>query len=172
MTIEELLKNIFATLPIITINGKDSKPNFDFGSHEDLLKYIDHKNKQGVAKYPLVWLETPVSFKGDTQGEIALKLVLATVSNSELSNTERLQVTFKTTLDPLLVNVKKALQRSGATRITDKKNNVRTNHFNYGVKELGSKKEKQATVDIWDAIKFECKVIVNEMCDCDFNINY
>lgn len=155
--VEKRLKELFNTLPEIEVNGKNYKPQFDFGSHKDLLKFLNQKAKEGGTVYPLIWLETPIEKVGkENRITVDLKLVLATLTNSEISNIERLNLTFGTTLVPLYKNVLKALQQSGFTQIRNKGKNKRTDFFNYGVKE----NENQAT-DVWDAIKFECDLEIN-----------
>ncbi|BFP39497.1 hypothetical protein FGF1_03420 [Flavobacteriaceae bacterium GF1] len=156
MIVEERLIPIFDTLPAQTIGGSDYIPHFDFGSHRDLLLYLNHKSKKGGKRYPLTWLQTPFKVTGDKRLEVRLKLVLATLSNGEMSNRERLEVTFKPTLYPLLINVKKALNRSGFTRILDADRNVQTNFFKYGFNG------QNEVTDIWDAIKFECLLEMTE----------
>lgn len=173
IVVESSLKNIFATLPAEVENGKEFKPVYDFGNQKELLCFINSQNKLGATKYPLIWLETPVSMTGKpNQKEVNLTLVLATLSKYELSNTQRLETTFKNTLFPLLENVLKALKRSGKTRIKDEGNIKTTNYFNYGVKDLRQKNESQVSNDIWDAIKLECKIEITANCGCDIKINY
>lgn len=181
--VEQRLKELFETLPVQTIDGSDYKPAFDFGTHEDLLKYLKYKRKEGGKIYPLIWLETPIVKNGKEERlKIELKLVIATLTNSEISNTERLQLTFKTTLVPLYDNIQKALMQSGFTRILNADKNKRADFFNYGVKDTNKKtnvynygisdtnKEKHLATDIWDAIKFECDL---EITECkQKNINY
>lgn len=157
MIVEERFISLFDTLPVQTVDGSDYKPFFGFGSQRDLLLYLNHKSKEGGKRYPLVWLQTPFQTTGDKRLEMKLKLVLATLSDSGMSNVERLQVTFVPTLYPLLENVKKALNHSGFTRILNAERNVRANFFKYGFNG-----ENEVT-DIWDAIKFECEL---EMVDC------
>ena len=167
--VEERLKELFATLPIITVDNSDYKPQFDFGTHEDLLRYLNHKAKEGGKVYPLIWLETPIVKKGkENRINIDLKLVLATLTTAELSNTERLEITFKPNLVPLYNNILKALRKSGFTRIIDADKNKRTDFYNYGVKD--KKEQRNIATDIWDAIKFECEL---ELTNCkQKNINY
>lgn len=162
---EEKFIEIFDTLPEMSIGGGSYKPIFDFGSQEDLLHYLNQKNNQSYTKYPLVWIETPFSSTGKERLSIKSKLILATLSNGKISNRERLELTFKPTLYPLLANVKKALNHSGMTRILEPDKNVQINFFKYNVD-----KEGNFASDIWDAIKFECDL---EMKDCPLRtINY
>ena len=169
--VEESLKELFATLPIITVDNLEYMPQFNFGTHEDLLCFLSHKAKEEGKIYPLIWLETPVEKKGkENKINIDLTLVLATLTSSEISNVERLEVTFKPTLIPLYNNVLKALRQSGFTKIVNAENNKRTDFYNYGVNEKNENEKKNITTDIWDAIKFECELQIRK--DCKKNINY
>lgn len=169
IVVEDRLKELFATLPpIIGDSGAEFKPVYDYGTQEDLLRLIRDLNKQqGVTKYPMIWLETPIKQTGDEIPiYVDLKLILATQSNATLSNRERLEETFKKTLFPLLDNVKKSLRLSGFSRIMNPDNNVETKYYNFT--EIEQKIGK--ATDIWDVIKFECEV---RFTDCPLrNINY
>lgn len=171
--VEYDLKMLFDTLPDLTIDDESYKPMFDFGNHEDLLKYLEQKDREEGETYPLIWLETPITLTGsEDKKSFDLKLVLATQTSAEISNVERLEITFKPTLIPLYKNILKALNQSGFTQIIKKEQNKTTNYYNYGVRQIGKKREEQAAIDIWDAIKFECKLEVTDACDCDLKINY
>jgi hypothetical protein len=164
IVIESRLESLFATLPLITVQGSDYQPAYNFGSHADLLIYLNNKRKEGGKVYPLIWLETPIEDTGkNNRVTTPLKLILATLSTTQLSNKERLILSFDTTLIPLYDNIYKALRMSGFTTILSPEDNKRTKYYNYGV-------EKTEATDIWDVIKFECKV---EFTDCEQEvINY
>ena len=159
--VERRLNELFDSLPVIVDdNAKEFKPTFNFGTHEDLLRFLDHKKKQNVSFYPIIWLETPFTLAGvEHRKTFDLKLVLAQLSNYELSNKQRLEITFEKTLEPLYRNVLKALKEGGFTRIINSENNKVTNHYNYSVVEKG--KDKQFASDVWDAIKFECELQID-----------
>lgn len=164
--VEERLEELFDTLPLITVGGSDYKTAFDFGSHKDLLKFLAMKKKEGGKFYPLIWLETPFTESGkEDRISIDLKLILATLTNAEISNKERLEVTFKPALIPLFENIYKAFRMSGFTKIINPEDNKKTKHYNYGV---DGKEERPS--NIWDAIKFECEL---ELTECKQEIiNY
>lgn len=165
MIVEEKLANLFDTLPSMSIGSGSYKPNFDFGSHDELLAYLNDKSKQTGNTYPLIWVETPFSSVGKEKLEVKANFVLATVSNKDFSNRKLIDLTFRPTLYPLLKNVKKALMQSGFTRILEQEKNVTTNFFKYNVQGEGN-----FATDPWDAIKFECKI---EVRDCpQRTINY
>ena len=155
--VEDRLHELFNTLPEITGNVTNFKPSFGFGTYEDCVKFLAHKAKEGVKHYPLVWLETPFTRTGkENRFQFPLKLILAEKSNAEMSNLQRLDITFKPMLVPLYNNVLTALNKSGFTKILKPEKNKATNYFNFGVDG-----KTQAT-DIWDAIKFECELEMDE----------
>lgn len=158
MNPQSRLLEAFDTLPTMSISGQGFKPAVDLGSSEDLLRYMNSKSKENKSLYPLIWFQTPFPTTGDKVFDFKLKMVLSTLSNAEMSNRQRLDITFKTTLDPLLVNVKRLLTFSGFTRILDADKSIQTNFFKYNHEEGGN-----AATDIWDALKFECRI---EMKDC------
>lgn len=167
--VESRLKELFPTLPNITdIDSVEHKPKFDFGTEEDLHVFINDNRDAKTNTYPLIWIQTPFTTNGkEPKLGCKLKLILAVNSNSKLTNSERLEISFKTILVPLFENVIKAFNRCGFITLRNRENEKRTNFFNYGVKQ--GETESQAT-DIWDAIKFECEI---EMSDCALReINY
>lgn len=168
--IEEKLAPLFKTLPPITSKGKEFKVLYKFGTKEDLLKYLNKNAKDGGKQYPLIWLETPIVATGNSyRVKSSLKFIIATLNvKSEMDNSQRLEITFKRTLYPLLENVIKAFKKSGFTRMIEEEKNKRTNYFNYGFKE---KNENSSIKDIWDAIKFECELEFKN-CEQKQNINY
>ena len=161
--VEERLKELFATLPKITVGQSSFAVSFDFGSHKDLLRFMNSQRKfQGGVSYPLIWLETPIEREVMRDGRInlsGLTLILATLSNSQQSNNERLENTFKPTLIPLQKLVLESLLKSGFTQIINDGQRSETNYYNYGVNES----EHEAT-DIWDVIKIELDLIMDSKC--------
>ncbi len=167
--VEERLQELFATLPTITVAGKAHQPLYDFGSHKDLLRYMNSERKEkGAVQYPLVWFETPVTTpevrNGNLEG-VGISLILATLTKSQFSNRARLDITIKPTLEPLRDDVINALNKSGFTTIVNDKQIDRTIYYNYGVDE-----EQTQTTDIWDAIKLDLQI--NMTSNCLRNINY
>ena len=161
--VEERLKELFATLPKITVGQSSYPVNFDFGSHKDLLRFMNSQRKfQGGVSYPLIWLETPFERDVMRDGHInlsGLTLILATLSDSEQSNTTRLELAFKTTLIPLSKLVLESLRKGGFTQIINDGQRTETNYYNYGVDETESQ-----TTDIWDVIKIELDIIMDNQC--------
>ena len=173
---EERLLELFDTLPPIKVGGKCYVVNSEIGTPKDLNRYLNLKRKEveniGGNIYPILWIQTPILPNGNEfYKEFPLSIVLATLTNSEMSNKERLKTTFADTLNPLFDNVLKALRMSGFTQILTETGDFntefrRSNHYNYGTPE-GT---QHITTDIWDAILLECNVSMNT--NCLTNINY
>lgn len=160
-----LIGSIFETLPIMTIRDIEFKPLFEYGSHEDLLLFLKQVNHlKNKPHYPLIWLETPLAVEDSSRGiynTTNLNLVIATLSDQDKLNKERMETTFKEVLYPLLSNIKIALSRNGVTNFSDF---TKTLHFNY------SPTEKEAS-EIWDAIQVQVKVRFKKNCEIK-NIYY
>ena len=161
--VEERLKELFEALPQINVSGKSYNISYGFGSHKDLLRFMNSERKfRGGVEYPLIWLETPIErdVRRDKKIDLAgLTLILATLSNAEKSNVERLEVTFKPTLIPLYDMVIKALKRSGFTQIINNGEQKVTTFYNYGVNE-----EEHEATDIWDVLKIQLDLIMDNTC--------
>lgn len=160
----KVLSEILDDLPVITdINGNDFKPVFDYGTQADLLKFLSLKKKSKSTGnvYPLVWLQTPVSFAKENEIEVAnVNFVLATISDRNISNRTRTTNSFVQILDPLQASVEKAINVHEGTRVSRYNQDI-MKYFNYE-----NDLEKGAT-DIWDAISFRVNLEIN--LDC---INY
>ena len=116
------------------------------------------KNKSAREVYPLIWLETPVEFKSNNIFvESEITLVVATISNSALTNRERTDITFATTLDPLIDNIISAVNAYKGTTL-DKNTIVTKKYFKF------DSDESNKATDIWDAIKLKFDMNFNKDC--------
>ncbi|MEN8122411.1 MAG: hypothetical protein ABFS35_18850 [Bacteroidota bacterium] len=138
----------------MTINGKEYKPVFDFGTKEQLVANLSLRRKAGERYYPLIYLETPI----EESRNVELRLILATMNKrTDMRNVDRLKWTFEDTLEPLRDNVVHALIRSGIFRRnedTPDRNYKGEKHFNYHL-----------TPDIWDAIVYETSFRYEDNCE-------
>jgi len=161
--VEERLGELFATLPKIVVESSSYNVSYGFGSHKDLLRFMNSERKfKGGVEYPLIWLETPIErdIARDGRSELTgMSLILATLSDAKLSNLERLEVTFKPTLIPLYNSVLKQMKYSGFIQLVNNGEQKVTTFYNYGVNE----KETEAT-DIWDVLKIEMDIIMSGEC--------
>lgn len=154
----KILQTVFASLDPIKIGSSKYQPVFHYGSHADLLKFLRMKRKENVAYYPLVWVETPITLTGYPFGESNVNIVMATLSTSSLSNLERTDLTFGTTLNPLLDDVLYRLKSTKQTSLVDRNNQTITKYFNYDTDS------SHGVPEIWDAISLKCTIRFNFNC--------
>lgn len=159
--VEDRLRELFNTLPQIDYDGNLYTPIFDHGNPNDLNKFIRQEEK----KYPLIWLESEYpEDKTDLHTvNVSLSIILATYSGDlNQDNSQRLEDKFKKVLIPLLDNIDKAFERGNTILFEDRNYRV-TKFFNYG------KNQKHTSTDIWDAIKLEVDLNINDYCLKPFN---
>ena len=167
IVVEERIRDVLAGLPSTPIMYDNVltpfRHVFDWGTKEDLNIFLQQEKKQ----YPLIWLETgfeETHNNAEKTVEVAISLKIATYGiNPSLFNQERLNLTFKEVLFPLLENVRKTFERSNIVQI-DGQNWDITKFYNYGTST------KTETTDIWDALKFDVNLIIND--DCIVPVNY
>lgn len=153
--LESVLGNITGELS----GGRVFNPTLQYGSHADMLRYIRSVDKSHTVKYPLIWVETPFSTDHDYRkktGETNLTIILATLSNQELSNTSRVHTTMAKTLEPLYAKVSEALINSKPTSIAG--STGKEVYFNY------DSDEEKSMSDIWDAIKMTVTIRFKYSC--------
>jgi len=157
IVVEDRLRELFATLPVINISGTDFGMVFDFGTAEDLEIFL----KQEQKKYPLIWLETGFEETHNTYEDaldVSVSLKIATSGfDSTLLNQVRLTTTFKDVLIPVLENVRKAFERSNTVLLQSTEFKV-TKYYNYG------SDNSQEQSEIWDAIRFDVDLKFNSDC--------
>ena len=163
--VEESLKKLIEQIPEIQINAALSrKPSFHWGDELELGKYI--KLRDGAA-YPLIWLlpgeDTYISKGGARYNKVEriCSFVLATrETRKELLNTERYRRSYDIVLNPLLDYLLTCLTKSNIVEQLDNEFIV-LREPNYSAES-----EKNATIDIWDAIKFDIKLRFKDNINC------
>jgi hypothetical protein len=162
IVVESVLQNLFATLPPIEVIGADNsvklfEPTFDFGNKEDLAILL----KQEIKIYPLIWLESGFTETHNTRRDevsVELSFKIATYGlNSTLLNQQRLKGTMEQVLFPVLENVRKALERSNVVLLKGEDWEI-TKYYNYGGDNI------QETPHVWDAIRFDVSLTLNNNC--------
>ena len=154
IVVEERLTDMFALLPLID----GFKPVYHFGDGKELNKFIiESKHKV----YPLIY-QTSYEEIQDTKSDyvdVDLELVLAVQTRTDLYNTERWATTYRNVLMPLLSNIDTIFKQSGIIR-SDYKYRLRKRP-NYSQTDS---KDKNATVDILDALVFNLNVEITSDC--------
>jgi hypothetical protein len=174
MTSPELvLKQIFAQLPVSVIDGENYPVTFSWGSQKDCNKHLD--SIKSTNKYPLIWYVPNEVTRNVDEQDVRIKLIIAKNSQNQTSlNPEVWEREFETVLDPLLVNVRKALERSNKTMIIGNTDTVYRS-ANYSADEFKSEGSQTETkqIDIWNVIVFECdlKILSDAFCVQTINFN-
>ena len=152
----EILENTFNLMPELDVDGVKFKHQFEFGSHEDLLKFLELKRRGDAKTYPLIWLETPYKVERDTtsNGTAPTNLIIANLSNQDMLNRQRMETSFKKVLMPVLDDMLKVLKYGKATSYDEYDT---TYFFNY------APSEKEGS-DIWDVIKLELVIKYKKNC--------
>lgn len=161
--VEDRLREMFNQLPPhINVDLNASFPiKFKYGDNLELLSFLK-QNQGSESPYPLIWLVYP--YEEDHQRTHVkidgMSLILASETNMNMFNEERIETTYKQILFPLYENIKVLFEQSNII-ITD--GTFRVSKFpNYSSEELPG--EENQTVDIWDALKitFDCQI--NDWC--------
>lgn len=144
--VEDKLKELFATLPDVVWTNPQTDlqetftPIFQWGNEMDFNEFIKQENVFN----PIIWLDTDYSEEGSEEGlDIDIDLIIPILTaSSGMFNEERLDLSFRNILQPLLQNVLKAIKRSNTFILLD--NNYKAKKFyNFGVREVRSIKDKQ-----------------------------
>jgi len=152
----KVLADIFDSIPPIDMGGREYKLKFQYGSHEDLMKFLELNRRMNSNAYPLVWLTTPYEVSRDRRGNgsAPTNLIIANLSSQDMLNVDRMATSFKLVLFPILDEILYTLKKSKATKYSDYST---TYFFNY------SPSSKEAS-DIWDAIKLSLDIEFNPNC--------
>ena len=157
----KILEERLSGLDPIVSGGTSFTPVFGYGSKKDLMAHLRSERKDGESYYPLVWLMTPFKTTGDHyitgRAEAEIDLIVATLTNRDISNKERVRITFENTLEPLLENIVRSLRYGGNTGIQDGVFNVEK-FFGYDTDS------SNAASDVWDAITLQVKIKLKYIC--------
>jgi len=160
---EEKLGDILDLLPVVKdANDNEFKPFYNWGTQDVLNKYLTIEKNQ--LNYPLIWLvngkDEYDEFRQKAKRNNA-RLVIAMHSDKvDEFNPFIYQTDYKMILNPLLDNIIKALERSNISNIYEGSYSIERLP-NYSVTSRG---DKNKTVDIWNAIVFDCSIEINSKC--------
>ena len=161
IVVEQRLQELFATLPPVAIPNASDVPVdhsifFDWGTIEDLNILIKQEDV-----YPLLWLETGFeeihnNQKNEVSVDLSFKIATSGL-NSSLLNQQRILSTFNLVLIPTLENIRKAFERSNIVVLENQDWNI-TKFYNW------SDAENLETSQIWDALRFDVSLVINNDC--------
>lgn len=155
---EHRIRDIVDTIPSIRVNSNySSTPNFHWGDEKELNRWLQEKKE---AAYPLIWLlPTPDDYKSrGFEVEKKCEFIISTRENAtELYNDQRYIKSFETVLNPITERLIHGLNTSSISDLI-KQEWVLTKFPNY------SNSSKNATIDLWDAVKLVISVRFNDNC--------
>jgi hypothetical protein len=103
LIVEDKLKEAFAYLPeMVGQDGNLYKPLFKVGDEYELYAFF--AQSQGTTKYPLIWLVRPF-IETHNKNEVVidnLTFIVAVETNAQMTDSERMDLTFKPILIPLV----------------------------------------------------------------------
>lgn len=155
----KILSEALSNLDPINIGEIEYKPQFMYGSNTDMLIFLNHKKQQGGDLYPLIWIETPMSvdYENEVFANADVNVIIATLTKRDLSNIQRMEITFNSVLLPVAEMALESLEsQDGIYHIEDEK--TVTKYFNYDTND------ENVSSDIWDVIRMQIKLKFNINC--------
>ncbi len=154
---EHRIKEIVASIPAIRLNDDFTlKPQFSWGSKKELNRWLQEKKD---AAYPLIWL-MPSKDDYSNSGKLLTKectLIIATrEAKKDLFNEERYIKSFDVVLNPLATYLTDGFILSSTTESPEDWEIEK--YPNY------SESDKNATIDLWDALTLKINVTFNDNC--------
>ncbi len=154
--VEDRFSEMFNYLP--KFDGYDIV--FKIGTHLDLMSFF--MQSTGADNYPLLWLERPFVEEHTNRSKVSLpnlKFVLAVETNNVILDEERMELTFKPYLMPI---VDKLLDLFITSNIVSWDGNFTVTKFpNYS----NSEANEHGFADVWDAVKLEMSnLIISDDC--------
>lgn len=165
---EYSIRDIIATIPAIQLNPSlTAKAKFHWGDEKELNRYIQLKKEDS---YPLIWLlPSPDIYTGAYYQKVEkdCTFIIATREvRKDLFNDQRYIKTFDLVLNPLTANL---IQGLTSSNISDRiGSDIEINKYpNYSADS-----ENNGTIDLWDAVKLEIKVLFLDNRPCLKEIYY
>ena len=159
LVVEEKVNDVLSQLP--TILG--DSPIYAWGDEKHLNKWIELKPNT----YPLIYQTSKEEVHNYRTEVVTTKwrAILATQNkNTSLTNDERWALAFRNVLNPLADYIIDGFEQGGFTIVNNSVNIARYGNYGDG--------NQHFTIDIWDAITFECDLeIQGKTCVGTLNFN-
>ena len=135
------------------------KPTFMYGDEQELIMYLKLFSESSEI-YPIIWLIQPYKekHKGKRVYLDNISFVLATSTNRNMLNKDRMESTFKKILIPLYDNMMEIFKYCNTIDLAETNNVIKYP----GYKNIDG--DKNRTVAIWDAIKLDLSCSINDNC--------
>lgn len=161
--VENRLVEAFDLLPAMGISEEAPdgfKPVYEWGNEYHLIKLLKSFEDNGKTPYPLIY---QVSNSSDQnykrqEAEVRLSLILAVRNTqTEQLNGNRWAMTYKDILYPLASNIEQMFAKGSIFTAWSKEYTL-TSFPNYG------NGKENFTTDIWDALRFDTTITINNNC--------
>jgi hypothetical protein len=173
MIIGEALKSVFSGLTI-EIANKTYDVQFHYGDQKELQQWILMRNSLKLQKYPLIWYVTN-GYEQVTNDKFKVEsqLILFQSTKREYLNTQRSNLTYLNSLNPLYLLVNKVLSRNPYLSIMNNGKPLKCkDEPNYGVQvneqsdfqTKAAKGEKSITLDVVDAKILRLEMVIKPYC--------
>lgn len=150
---EEVLEEVFSYLPDMSFeeDGTEFPVRFGYGDEVELNVFL--KNREVSDVYPLIWMlypQTEKHLKNSVRLEKAT-FILSVTTNQSMENSERIKLTYRKILIPLMFNIRLLFRQSNVISVYDKEEKyIVTKHPNFSESTM---RDKTGAVAIWDALK-------------------
>ncbi len=173
MIIGEALKEVFTNLTI-DIEDKTYDVQFHYGDQKELQQWILMRNSLKLQKYPLIWYVTN-GYEQVTNDKFKIEsqLILFQTTKREYLNTQRSNLTYLNSLNPLYELVNRVLSRNPYISIMNNGKHLKCkDEPNYGVEASDqndftnktSKGEKSIVLDVVDAKVLRLNMVIKPYC--------
>lgn len=168
--VENKLEEIFSYLPLMSyeVGGAEFKVYFGYGDELELNAFLKQKEGDETQPYPLIWLLYPYE-EIHKKKEVYLNdivLIVATNTNNNMLNKERIATNFSKVLIPLYDNIERAFLRASNMNFLQE---VKVTKFpNYSGEDQRRSsiepREESFANTLWDALKTKWKISINDNC--------
>lgn len=173
MIIGEALKEVFTNLTI-DIEDKTYDVQFHYGDQKELQQWILMRNSLKLQKYPLIWYVTN-GYEQVTNDKFKVEsqLILFQTTKREYLNTQRSNLTYLNSLNPLYELVNRVLSRNPYISIMNNGKPLKCkDEPNYGVEASNqndftnktAKGEKSIVLDVVDAKVLRLNMVIKPYC--------
>lgn len=157
-----VIKDVIESMQPTNVDGKDYAPKFDFGNIKNLQNFVTINKGQQI--YPLIYCSNDYRIKNVlTNKKSGTFTFVIAVNNSdhEMSNTERLLVSFKNILLPTLKEfVKKLKSKKEIVEVGE----IFDEQNYYGFDVIDNNSENLGLSEFWDAYQFDINLSFKVEC--------
>lgn len=144
-------------------------PYYEVGTYAELLRVNAIKDKNTVAKYPLIWLvweadESKINRVNHLMYHVSPRIFICNHTSTEKSSTERISENFDQILNPIWALLQRFITYHPDVDWSTRHNYQKADHLLWG-ESLGYQKNKSVLNDTLDAIEIKYNnLLIIENC--------